>query len=98
MLGTCVNLWVVTCLKTVNSSEMCLTTSWSSPMSTRSKTSNGCLTNRKMQEPRTSWAVVAKTKDSDSRAVPAVASVVVRELFRKATIASSVNVHNHSIG
>jgi hypothetical protein len=34
--------------------------------------SNGCLTNRKMQEPRTSWQVVAKTNDSDSRAVPVV--------------------------
>lgn len=43
-----------------------------------------------MQEPRNSWAVVAKTNDSDSKAVPAVASVVVKELFRKATIASSV--------
>jgi hypothetical protein len=34
--------------------------------------SNGCLTKRKMQEPRTSWQVVAKTKDSESRAVPVV--------------------------
>ncbi len=86
------------CLNTVKSSEMCLTTSWSSPMSTLSSTSKGCLTNRKMQEPRTSWAVVAKTKDNDSKAVPAVASVVVKELFKKATIALSVAAHNQSTG
>ena len=67
-------------------------------MSTRSSTSKGCLTKRKMQEPRTSWAVVAKTKDSDSKAVPAVASVVVKELFKKATTASSVDAHNHNTG
>lgn len=77
---------------------MCLTTSWSSPMSTRSSTSKGCLTNRKMQEPRTSWAVVAKTKDSDSKAVPVVARVVVKEVFKKATIAMLEGAHNYSIG
>ena len=38
-----------------------------------------------MQEPRNSCAVVANTKESESRAVPAVASVVTNELFKKAT-------------
>ena len=54
-------------------------------MSTRSPTSYGCLTNIKMQEPRTSCAVVANTKDMLTRNVPAVAKVVVKELFRNAT-------------
>jgi len=89
MFGTCVSFWLLTYLKTVKSSEICFTTSWSSPISIRSNTSKGCLTKRKMQEPSTSWAVVAKTKDSESKAVPAVAKVVVNDLLRKATAALS---------
>src|SRR3712207_2035691 len=54
-------------------------------MSTRSPTSYGCFTNRKMHDPRISWAVVAKTKDKDSNAAPAVARVVDRFELRKAT-------------
>lgn len=48
--------------------------------------SKGCLTNRKMQEPRISWQVTEKTKESDRRAVPAVARVVTKEVLRKATM------------
>lgn len=54
-------------------------------MSTRSPTSYGCLTNRKMQEPSTSCVVDANTNDILSRAVPAVAKVVVKEVFKNAT-------------
>ena len=46
--------------------------------------SNGCLTKRKIHDPSTSCAVTENTNDSDSRVVPAVASVVTKDLFRKA--------------
>lgn len=38
-----------------------------------------------MQEPRNSCVVTAKTKESDSKAVPAVATVVRKELWKKDT-------------
>ena len=77
--------------KTVYSSEIfsTMSCSFSGPtMSTRSPTSYGCLTNRKMQDPKNSWVVTAKTNDSDRRAVPAVASVVMKLLWKKATVDS----------
>lgn len=46
-------------------------------MSTLSSTSKGCFTKRKIQEPRTSCVLVAKTNDSDNSVVPAVTRVVV---------------------
>jgi hypothetical protein len=65
---------------------MCSTVRLISVISTRSPTSKGCLTKRKMQDPRTSAAVAEKTKESDRRAVPAVARVVVKDVLRKPTI------------
>jgi hypothetical protein len=47
--------------------------------------SKGCLTKRKMQEPRISWQVAAKTKDKESRAVAEVAKVVVKLGLMNAT-------------
>jgi hypothetical protein len=38
-----------------------------------------------MHEPRNSCVVTAKTKESERRAVPAVASVVMKLLWKKAT-------------
>lgn len=38
-----------------------------------------------MQEPRNSCVVAAKTKDRERRAVPAVARVVMKVLWKKAT-------------
>src|SRR6187431_2364774 len=55
-------------------------------MSTRSPTSYGCLTKRKMQEPRNSWVVTAKTKDSERSVVPAVVRVAMKLLWKTATV------------
>ncbi len=50
-----------------------------------------------MQEPSTSWAVVAKTKESDSKAVPVVARVVVNDLLRKATLVRLVGPRTQAV-
>jgi hypothetical protein len=55
-------------------------------MSTRSPTSYGCLMKRKMQEPRNSWVVTAKTKERERRVVPAVARVVTKLVSWNATV------------
>lgn len=54
-------------------------------ISTRSPTSNGCLTNRKMHDPRNSWAVTEKTNERDSSVVPVVVNVVTKLGLKNAT-------------
>ena len=89
MLGTWTIFMLSIRLKMVKRREICSTTRNSFPegptMSTRSPTSYGCLTKRKMQEPRNSWVVTAKTKERERRVVPAVARVVTKLVSWKAT-------------
>lgn len=50
----------------------------------------GCFTKRKMHEPRTSWQVVAKTNDNESKAVAEVVRVPTKLWFTKATVPVSM--------
>lgn len=48
--------------------------------------SYGCFTNRKIQEPRNSWAVTEKTNDKDSSVVLAVDRMLWNPVSKKHTM------------
>lgn len=76
-------------LKLVYKSEIWSTTIWFTPpgpeMSTLSLISYGCLTNRKMQDPRNSCAVAEKTNDRESNAVLVVDKIEWKPVSKKLT-------------
>jgi hypothetical protein len=57
--------------------------------------------NRKIHDPRNSWAVTAKMNDRDSKVVPAVVNVAMKLGLKNATknqpLAIALNCENRSI-
>jgi hypothetical protein len=56
----------------------------------------GCETDRKMDEPKISWAVTAKTNERERRAVAPAARVVPNPLLRNATMEGGPMVSQNS--